>query len=271
MNEFITKLLLPRYKQILDDQDPIPLYGLKLLNNIAEHNPGFISVIHRLDIVPKLFEFFELEHRNNNVHNVRLILKIIGADVLEDEDMYNLGVVTKLNAVLSYAFTNGVETFFEPCLGIVDHLLYRASRIFLKCQTQSDKALREKANYIRKNNEPLVDNIGVYLELCCHTDFSIAEASAHVLLLLSQQYSTCHDVLFSLKGMKILRKALVEYSKISQLAFPDANEPERSAQGEHSVANYILKLLSSYQKASQVDHISVQTITNWISALEVGN
>jgi hypothetical protein len=240
-------MLLPRYKFILEDQDPIPLYGLKLLNNIAEHNANFVNQISKLELVPKLFEFFELEHRNNNVHNVRLILKVIAADVLEDEVIYNFGLVTKLNDVLHYAFSNGVDTFFEPCLGIVDHLLYRSSRLMHKCQNQTvDKNMAEIAKEMYRNNEILIDNLPVYLELCSHTDISIAETSAHVLLLLAQQYSSIHEKLISTKGLPSLRKGLLEYLKISQFALgTEMNYPFQGSllKEKHSVGSYILKLI----------------------------
>ena len=48
------------------------------MNNVATQNPALVKELHARNLVPKFFEFFELEHRNNNVHNVKLILKVCG-------------------------------------------------------------------------------------------------------------------------------------------------------------------------------------------------
>ncbi|KAL9648682.1 hypothetical protein ABK040_016309 [Willaertia magna] len=240
INDFIVKLLLPRYKQILDDQDPIPLYGLKLLNNIAEHNPGFIGAIHHFSIIPKLFEFFELEHRNNNVHNVRLILKVVNAEVLTSEQLYHLGIVPKLNAVLKYAFENGVDTFFEPCLGIVDNLLYKASKlIHLSRSKNGDTSNQSAADAMHQSNEPLIDNLQVYMKLCAHEDLTISESSCHVVLLIAQQYASSHEFIFSQQILTQIRKSLHGY--LSNIDSDDSD-----ATGDSSVkriCNYLLNIL----------------------------
>ena len=235
INDFIVKNVLPKYKQILDDQDPIPLYGLKLLNNIAEHNPGFIGVIHHFNIIPKLFEFFELEHRNNNVHNVRLILKVVNAEVLTSDQLFKLGIITKLSAVLKYAFENGVDTFFEPCLGIVDNLLYKAAKLVHSSKNKGDDS-KQAAETLVQNNEALVDNLQVFMKLCSHEDLTIAESACHVVLLLAQQYSSTHEQLFSQQVLGLIRKILLNHVN----SFEETNEIDESVT---RICNYMLNIL----------------------------
>jgi hypothetical protein len=41
INELLLNELFPLYKLILQDSDPLPLFGLKLLSAILEKNPEF--------------------------------------------------------------------------------------------------------------------------------------------------------------------------------------------------------------------------------------
>jgi hypothetical protein len=251
INNFIVKKLLPLYRDILEDQDPIPLYGLKLLNNIAQHNPGFISVISKMELTSLIFNFFELEHRNNNVHNVRLILKIVSADVMDIDQMYRMGIVNKLNAVLAYAFDNQVDTFYESCLGIADHLLYRASKLIHKSKGGSSQE-RDLADRLYKYNEPLTANMRIYVELCARQDAFVAEASAHVLLMMVQQYASTHDYLFSANGLSKFKQGLLE-----NMSHEETEEGETIKLMNQNVVKSLLKcilviLQSNYKYANRL-------------------
>lgn len=51
-------------------------YGLKLMNVLTMDNPALVEQLYRSGLMPLMFSFFELENRNNNVHNVKLVLKV---------------------------------------------------------------------------------------------------------------------------------------------------------------------------------------------------
>lgn len=53
------KSLLPNLMTILQDKDPLPLYGLKLLSIIVEKNPSLIRQLKQINIVNLLFSYFE--------------------------------------------------------------------------------------------------------------------------------------------------------------------------------------------------------------------
>eukprot|EP01059_Diplonema_ambulator_P036517 TRINITY_DN9115_c0_g1_i3.p1 TRINITY_DN9115_c0_g1~~TRINITY_DN9115_c0_g1_i3.p1 ORF type:complete len:1157 (+),score=377.92 TRINITY_DN9115_c0_g1_i3:339-3809(+) len=92
----ILNKLFPKLFVLLDDEEPIPLYGLKLLNSIATENPAFVAELAKKEWALKLFAFFELEHRNNNVHNVKLVLKVMTCPSMSLETVFELGVVGKV-------------------------------------------------------------------------------------------------------------------------------------------------------------------------------
>jgi serine/threonine-protein kinase ULK4 len=64
---------------LLDDEDPIPLYTLKLVVALLEANPLLIHSAAQLGLAPRFFAFLSLEHTNNNVHNVRLCRMVVAA------------------------------------------------------------------------------------------------------------------------------------------------------------------------------------------------
>ena len=68
--------LLPLCPTLLADEDPIPLYALKLLGGALEADKDMCGDVAQLGLAPKFFEFLSLEHTNNNVHNVRLCLAL---------------------------------------------------------------------------------------------------------------------------------------------------------------------------------------------------
>lgn len=247
INQFILKYLLSHYKSILDDQDPVPLHGLKLLNNIAERNPNFVLHISKYNIVPKLFDFFELEHRNNNVHNVKLILKVISSEMLDLQQLYPLGLITKVNSVLSYAFDNGVDAFFEPCLSIVGNILYRSSKYFQKSKQQQNDANIKVAQFLYSNNEALLENTRVYLHLCSHQDANTTEASAHVVLLLCQQYPKIHEHIVH-SGLQQLRRAMASYQQTFS----------RHVNNDASPALFVLKTLLFVVQASGKNNLAAK-------------
>ena len=45
INDIIMKNLFPSFNIILSDNDPVPLFGLKLLSAIIERNPVFVQLL----------------------------------------------------------------------------------------------------------------------------------------------------------------------------------------------------------------------------------
>ena len=58
LNELIMKKFLANYGLIITDQEPMPLYGLKLLSVILERNPAFVIILKRLQLTSVLLEYF---------------------------------------------------------------------------------------------------------------------------------------------------------------------------------------------------------------------
>lgn len=127
---------LPQAAELLVDEDPIPLYALKLLSTVMERSPALAMEAKPLGLLPLTVQFLRLDHPNNNIHNLRLIEALVqcgtgsmeaGADQAIGKGcismLYSLGLAESLVAVLDYAYENQVDSFFESVLGIVLCLL----------------------------------------------------------------------------------------------------------------------------------------------------
>ena len=119
--------LLPLCPPLLADEDPIPLYALKLLGGALEADRDMCAEVVNLGLAPKFFEFLSLEHTNNNVHNVRLCLVLASSRAVPMSALCEYGAGRKVAAVLEYAHENAVEPFLEPALGISRAVLARAA------------------------------------------------------------------------------------------------------------------------------------------------
>ena len=51
LNELIMKKFLANYGIIVTDQEPMPLYGLKLLSVILERNAAFVMILKKLNLI----------------------------------------------------------------------------------------------------------------------------------------------------------------------------------------------------------------------------
>ncbi|PRP89093.1 hypothetical protein PROFUN_01813 [Planoprotostelium fungivorum] len=199
LNDIITKQLLPNYKHILTDEDPIPPFGLKLLNIILSKNGAMIAVIHRLNLIPYFFKFFKLDHPNNNVHNVRLIRMITESQDIDKQIVYELGIVRRVCVVLDYAYSKSVDFFLEPVLDIMQNLL-------LHCK---DGRNPEYLHY----NQPIMEKSPTLIRLLAHPDPLVTEKSCKCLSRLSSLYgASVHPLIIGPTNISQLTSSLSKAS-----------------------------------------------------------
>ena len=118
---------LPQLPRLLGDEEPIPLYALKLCSGALEadrrRGPGdggerrsLMARLVDLDVVPDFFAFLNLEHANNNVHNMRVCRLAVASPAVQAALLRDLDVAGQVAAVLAYAYENSVDPFLEPAL-----------------------------------------------------------------------------------------------------------------------------------------------------------
>lgn len=91
----------------MTDQDPVPLYGLKLLHVIIERNPDFIGVLKKIKVLTMLSEYFIVGHNRFNMHTIRIVRSIseskdVGIDELLGYDLFEKVKMVLKNMVNDY-------------------------------------------------------------------------------------------------------------------------------------------------------------------------
>ena len=126
MGEQIRESILPNLPALLEDEDPIPLYSLKMLIAVLDFDPTLTEQVAELGLVPLFVSYLSLDHPNNNVHNLRLCKIMTASEAVALDDLLGQGIVEMAARVLSYTCENMVEAFMEPSLELCCAIAERA-------------------------------------------------------------------------------------------------------------------------------------------------
>jgi len=127
LGEQIRENILPNLPALLDDEDPIPLYSLKMLIAVLDFDAQLTAAVSELGLVRNFISYLSLDHPNNNVHNLRLCKIMTNARDVALGDLLACGIVEKAASVLSYTCENMVEAFMEPSLELCFAIISRVS------------------------------------------------------------------------------------------------------------------------------------------------
>uniref|UniRef100_A0A7S0S6G9 Protein kinase domain-containing protein n=1 Tax=Chlamydomonas leiostraca TaxID=1034604 RepID=A0A7S0S6G9_9CHLO len=177
IDALLTQSVLPLIPRLLRDDDPMPLYALKLLGGLLEVKPAYVQSVEAMGLASQFFEFLSLEHSNNNVHNIRLCRQIIAAGTMPVPHLVQMQVAEKVAAVLEYAAANNVEPFLEPALELCHAIIARDSK--------EVEAGRSDGSLMAT----LLDKAGLFLELCGQPDVPVSCAAALCLTAMVSVYT----------------------------------------------------------------------------------
>lgn len=82
INDLILKNLFPSFNIILADNDPVPLFGLKLLSAIVDRNPIFVSLLKSFKLFQVIWEFYVVNHPRLNRHTIKILKTMVEAKEL---------------------------------------------------------------------------------------------------------------------------------------------------------------------------------------------
>ena len=88
LDALIRESFFPKAAGLLVDEDPIPLYALKLLSTTMERSPLLATEASsdRVGLLPLAVDFLRLDHPNNNIHNLRLIEALVQCGTVAMQD-----------------------------------------------------------------------------------------------------------------------------------------------------------------------------------------
>eukprot|EP01119_Soliformovum_irregulare_P021022 TRINITY_DN6904_c0_g1_i1.p1 TRINITY_DN6904_c0_g1~~TRINITY_DN6904_c0_g1_i1.p1 ORF type:complete len:1184 (+),score=269.21 TRINITY_DN6904_c0_g1_i1:793-4344(+) len=172
INDLISKQLLPNFKKILLDEEPIPPFGLKLLNSVTSKSKDeiFIPRLVKEGLLTILLNFLQLNHPYNNTYNMELIAKLTSSPTIDKQLLFNEDIVLKLTKVLEWAIRGqSLDQFLEPALEACYHLLLHLVQ---------QKSLREEMTLFSSQR-------GTFLQLADFPEPLIAEKAAVCLELIT--------------------------------------------------------------------------------------
>ncbi|KAJ4461896.1 putative serine/threonine-protein kinase RUNKEL [Paratrimastix pyriformis] len=247
----LVEKLLSCYRQILQDDDPIPLYALKLLSSVVQRNAGFITTIERLGIANQLLLFYTPDHASNNVHNARLIRYLVASPDTDKKVLFAQGICTKLAAVLQAAVAAqsvercsnkatvaaSVEQFFEPLVETAYSLLYT----LISCHHQQQQQQQQQQipppsaltfDYAHEQLAALLPVTECFASLLDCGDPSVSETTAGCLEMMFQYYGAQPDTAAQLlRGttkewlLSIVGSALTPYGQPPPPPPPNSPQP----------------------------------------------
>eukprot|EP00759_Apiculatamorpha_spiralis_P043503 PhF_6_TR40823/c0_g1_i1/m.61768/K17545/ULK4; serine/threonine-protein kinase ULK4 len=165
---------------LLIDEEPIPLYALKLINVVSTYDNTFLAELHKKGITKVLLDFFSLDNKNNNIHNVTVIQRALRTEALPLDLALQWELVPKFTAVFDYAFENHLDAFMEGCIEVMRSCLLVG---------QKRKQLTSFA--------PWACHVPALLDIVRNTELNLMEPSSHVLSLLATAFPSTHAKIIS--------------------------------------------------------------------------
>jgi serine/threonine-protein kinase ULK4 len=186
LNKLILKKLFPKYAGILEDQDPVPLFGLKLLSIIVERNSAFITILADLNLISVICDYFEDGHQRLNRYTIKIIKNIVESDTLEVDDINELKIAEKANSIIVSMLKKKQDWCFELLLDIIYYLL-KDTADKVQSQNEESSACNKLIDILYKNFIPCIKLLSLEFESI------IVDRASQCLLTLLQLYAINSD------------------------------------------------------------------------------
>lgn len=97
----IIKYFMQNLKVILNDQDPMPLFGVKLLSMLTKKDCTYVLAIKNLKYLNLIMEFFNVNNPKLSLVSLKLISRIVECKEITLDD---LAAFNFLSNVAKYLF-----------------------------------------------------------------------------------------------------------------------------------------------------------------------
>lgn len=264
LNKLILKKLFPKYNDILMDQDPVPLFGLKLLSIIVERNSAFIAILSELNLVSVICDYFEDGHQRLNRYTIKIIKNIVESDALEIDDINELRIAEKANIIIDSMLKNKQDWCFELLLDIIYYLL-KDTADKVQSQKEENEGCSKLIESLYKNFIPCIKLLSLDFEAI------IVDRASQCLLTLLQLYAINSDnkkkqIYFVEEHMDYLLNALasekrVVIKRILKCIYWALSQPEYKIKMNAAMTN---KLVSNLEKFVSSDDKAISTTSREI-------
>lgn len=220
--------MLPQYHLILQDQDPLPAYGLKLLLSFLERSPDIIHTVVNQKLLLTMSQI--LQSRTDRVDRgmvlsmVGLLDCLLSAKDVDVSSLYDQGLIDSLVSVfVDIASTqndenaHGSDASVALLLPLLDSLnntlkyVSREVRKALQAKTEARSESEAQAQLAEKllvESKPLVDMTGVLINCLCHEDLDVRDSACRCLYLMVELFGGIYEDALSTENMECFTEAL---------------------------------------------------------------
>ena len=107
----------------------MPLFGLKLLSVIVERNPGFVSILKKLKLIPILLDYFQVSHSKFNTYTVKIVRSIVASREVDLEELLKFDIMTHINQIMNTVMNSSQEWCTDDLLEIIYEILHQAAEV----------------------------------------------------------------------------------------------------------------------------------------------
>ncbi|EDO33899.1 predicted protein [Nematostella vectensis] len=228
LNEVIRQHLLPQYHLILQDQDPLPSYAIKLLTPFIERSPDIISTFIEQGLLQNLSQIITSHAGEGNLVLLQGIIGLLDCILcsknLDMRALYQQGLIDSVTSLFVdvVAIVNGntecsseeLSAILLPLIDTVNNILKFVSkevRLALQAKAEADANSAEmtcEAEVLLLDTKPISDLTGLLINLLCFTDPDVQEWSCKSLYLVAELFGgACEDVM-STANISCLAEAL---------------------------------------------------------------
>ena len=237
--QVISDHLLLQYHLILQDQDPLPSYGLKLLLSFLERSPDIIHSVVKQELLATISQI--LQSRTGRLDR-GMVLSMVGlldcmvcAKDVDISELFNQGLIDSLVSLfVDTADIQNDHTLPEnesyvaillPLLDSLNNTLKHVSREVRKAlQTTAESGSEstvqtQVAEKLLVESKPLVDMTGVLINFLCHEDQNIGDSACKCLYLMVELFGGIYQDALSSENIECFAEALstADFKKQKQL------------------------------------------------------
>lgn len=220
--------MLPQYHLILQDQDPLPAYGLKLLLSFLERSPDIIHTVVNQKLLLTMSQILQAHtdrvDRGMILSMVGLLDCLVSAKDVDVSSLYDQGLIDSIVSVfVNIASTQNDENspgndasvaMLLPLLDSLNNTLKYVSREVrkaLQAKTEpgpENEAQTQLAEKLLVESKPLVNMTGVLISYLCHEDPDVGDSACRCLYLMVELFGGIYEDSLSMENMECFTEAL---------------------------------------------------------------
>ena len=127
LHHLCTEFVIPRMADLLEDNNPIPVYSIKLLSAMLDANAVFGDTMQHLGLVEYIVDLWNIDHAVHYAPVAELTLRLLQVETIDIRIFYRAELPHKLCAVLHELPQHHSSQPLECALDICAILLYFSS------------------------------------------------------------------------------------------------------------------------------------------------